>query len=416
MIKYLVFFISNKLYYTSFNTKTQKLQEFELENSTDDDFSLKLAEFCEKLNSNFEVYLFTDTLTLHSIDLSKQAPAGNASLVEQFLLFELENIVDILPESPVLKFIKDKENLYHCLLTEDSVVYDLKNVCLQFGGKLAFLGHPAGFLSSIDKKNCVEVFENTVHCQTLNDKISFSINSALPTEYGGVQKWLLNRSLRNVSIFNLGGKDVIPLEGDIVDKDLSELNSKDFLKLLKARVKSSPTFIFNKRKKNLKKVIPLTASFTLSILFFCYLLFSNMNESKYLKTQLDKKKAVKKTFENQKREIQKKFTEIPKLQAKVSRFKASEIVFQNVKFWPRLLENLAENFDEESQLTKVESDKGDTVSIQGITLDILKIQAIAKSLESDKSLKVAILEKSVKKERVNDNDIWYFNITLMRNQ
>lgn len=416
MIKYLVLYISGKLYFTSFNSKIDELQEFIPENNDAGDLSLILAEFCERLSSNFEVYLFTDTLTLHSVDLSKQAPAGNASLVEQFLLFELENVVDILPDSPVLKFIKDKENIYHCLLSEDSVINDLKNVCLQFGGKLAQLGHPAGFLSSLDKKNCVEVFENTVHCQSLNDKSSFSINSSLPTEYEGVQKWMVNRSLRNVSIFNLAGKGVIPLEGNIVDTDLSILNPKELLKLLKARVKSSPVFIFNKRKKNLKKLIPLVASFSLSLIIFSYLLLSNMNANKQVESEIDKKKEAKKTLENQRKEFQKKFAEIPQLQKKVSKLRASEIVFQNVEFWPGLLENLAEIFDEESQLTKVESDKGDTVSIQGITLDVLKMQEIVYSLENDQELKVAILDKEVKKERINDNDIWNFTIKLMRNQ
>ncbi|MCM8536061.1 MAG: hypothetical protein NE334_09010 [Lentisphaeraceae bacterium] len=416
MIKYLILFVSGKFYFTSFNSKNERLQEFIPENSDDGDLSLILAEFCEKLTSNFTVYLYTDTLTLHTIDLSKQAPAGNASLVEQFLLFELENVVDILPDSPVLKFIKDKESLYHCLLTEESVVNDLKNVCLQYGGKLAHLGHTAGFLSAMDKKNNVEVFENTVHCQSLNDKSSFTINSSLPTEYEGPQKWIINQSLRNVSIFNLAEKKVIPLEGKIIDTDLSDLNPKKLLKLRRARVKNSPVFIFNKRKKTLKKLIPLMVSFVLSLTIFCVALFSNIDKNSHLENQIDKKKAVKKTLEEKKKKFQSKFAELPQLKKQVSKLKASEIVFQNVKFWPGLLENLADVFDDNSQLIKVEGDKGDTVSIQGVTLNVLEMQKVVQSLERDQNLNIAILDKAVKKERINNNDIWNFTIKLMRNQ
>ena len=177
--------------------------------------------------------------------------------------------MDILPESPVLKYIRDKENIYHCLLTEESAVNDFKNVCLQFGGKLAQLGHPAGFVSSLNKNNCVEVFENNVHCQSLSDKASFTFNSSLPTEYDSVQKWIVNRSLRNLSIYNLDGKDVIPLEGNIIDFDLHSLKPQDLVKVLKGRVKNSPILVFNKRKKDIKKQLPLIISLSASI--YCFL-------------------------------------------------------------------------------------------------------------------------------------------------
>ena len=212
--------------------KTDNLQEYVQENVEEDDLSGVLGDFCSKLSSNFEIYLFTDSLTLHSVDLSKQATSvNNVSLLEQFLLFELENVVDILPDSPVLKYVKDRGNIYHCLLTEESVVNDFKNICQQFGGKLAYLGHPAGFIASLEKKSCAEVFENTVHCQALNDQASFHLNSPLPTEYDQVQKWIAKLSLRNISIYNLSGKAVIPLEGNIVEKKISEISSKDILKI-----------------------------------------------------------------------------------------------------------------------------------------------------------------------------------------
>ena len=416
MIKYLILFISGKFYFTSFNTKNQELQEFEPENNDELDLSLVLAEFCEKLTSNFEIYLFTDTVTLQSVDMSQQAPSANKSLLEQFLLFEIENAIDILPENPVLKFLKDNESFYHCLLTEDSVVNDLKNVCSQFGGKLAQLGHPAGFFSDLEKKNCVEVFENTVHCQNLNDKASFNLNSSLPTEYDSVQKWIFKRSLRNVSIFNFSGKDVIPLEGNILESKLSELNSKDLIKVFKHRLKSSPVLIFNKNKKNLKKQLPLIISLTISLILFSYLIIGNWSLISQLEVNIEKKKVSKQELESQKKGFEKKIDEIPTLEEKISKLKANEIIYQNVKFWPGLLENLANSFDEFSQLTKVTSEKDDTVTIQGITLDVLKIQKVLNSLESDENLRVAVLEKSVRKERINDNDLWNFTIKLVRNQ
>ena len=227
MIKYLILHIAGKLYFTSFNAKNHELQGFSNGDENDPDLSILLSAFCGKLTSNFEVYLFSDTITQHTVDLSKQALAGNVSLVEQFLLFELESVVDLLPDNPVVRFTKDKGSLYHCLLTDETLVNDLQNICLQYGGKLAFLGHPAGFVSSQNKNNAIEIFEETVHCQSLRGKCSFSLNSSLPTEYESVQKWLASKSLRNMAIYNLGGQEVIPLEGSMIHYDICSLNSKD---------------------------------------------------------------------------------------------------------------------------------------------------------------------------------------------
>ena len=149
---------------------------------------------------------------------------------------------------------------------------------------------------------------------------------------------------------------------------------------------------------------------------FSFLIISNLSTNKGLESEADKKKVVQKNIETKKKELQKKIDEIPELEKKLAKLKASEIIFQNVKFWPGLLEALANSLDDYSQLTNVTTDSDESVTIQGITLKVLKMQELVDSLESDEDLKVAILEKSVSKERVNDNDLWSFTIKLSRQQ
>ena len=394
MIKYLILFISGKLYFTSISSKAQTIQCFTSENESED-LGLLLTEFCEKLSSNFEVSLFTDTLTLHTVDLSKQATAANASLVEQFLLFELEGVLDLLPENPVLKFLKDKDHLYHCLLTEQSVVNDLKNICHQFGGKLTQLGHPAGFLSSLGKANSVEIFPNTVHCQSLHDQCSFSLNSSYPTEYEDVQKWLVSHSLKNLNILNLSDKEIIPLEGNIQKADLSQVTAKELVKALKVKYKKSPVFILNKKNKSLKKQLPLIVSFFISLIYFSYTIFMGVSTNKSLEEKIDKKKVAKKKMVLQQGDYQKKIDDVPELEKKIAGLEVDKIVLENVNFWPALLETLAQAFDESSLLTKVDTKVGDSVSVEGMTLNVTKIQEVANALEQDKRLNINILEKSI---------------------
>ena len=145
-------------------------------------------------------------------------------------------------------------------------------------------------------------------------------------------------------------------------------------------------------------------------------MLSNLIQNKELEAKVDKKKIIAKNLALQKKELEMKIDQIPLLKDKISKLNANEIIYQNVKFWPGLLENLGKSFDESSQLIEVSSELGDIVSIRGITLNLLKMQKVVKSLEASEELKVAILDKSVKKNRINDQNLWNFTIKLVRNQ
>ncbi|WDE97106.1 hypothetical protein PQO03_03935 [Lentisphaera profundi] len=414
MTKYLLLHISDKLYFLNFSSKNQEVQDFVLKDNNHEEVSQLLEAFCSQLTSNFEIYLFSDKLTLHTLDLSKQTPTTNKSLIQQFLLFELENVVDILPDNPVLIFHKEAEHTYNCLLTEENFVHELKNVCLQADGKLAYLGHPAGFFASLYTNNSVEIFENTVHCQSSKSKNSYHFSSSLTSEYQAVQQYLVKNSMKSPTIYNLAKRDIIPLEGNISEVKFDEIKTKDLIKALKNKLRTSPVLNFKSTPKNLKKSFPLLTSFLLSVSLFAYCLFSIYDSNQNLENLITKNKIKVKDFKAEKVSFKMQIEKIPDLEQERAKLKNKEIVLKNVNFWPDLLECMAESIDDSSQLTHVNSAQKDVVTIQGITLNVLKIQEFIKGLEADSSLDVIVSEKTISQEMINNHKLWRFKISLGR--
>ena len=412
MTKYLLLHISDKLYFTNFNSATQELQELPTLEGEHDDLAQLIESFCSQLTSNFEAYIFSDTLTLHSVDLSKQAPTSNPALIEQFLYFELENLVDLLPDDPVLKFKKDKEHIYHCLLTDNKLIHELKNQCAKFGGKLAYLGHPAALMSS--KTNSVEIYANTIFCQGSKEKVYFDIDSSIPTEYESVQQWLSQRAITNPEIHNLANRSIVALEGDISLTTIESIKSKDLIKKLRSQLKFVPLINLKSKPRNLKKSLPVLISFLLSLFIFAYSLMSNLAIKQDLENQITKKKQKQTELKSKNQSLRDEFKEIPELEKQIAELHYNQIVLKNVEFWPRLLGNIAEAIDENSQLTKIETDNKDVVTLEGLTLSVLKIQGFIETLEQDEKLNIQISDKKIKQELINDHKIWKFKISLRR--
>ena len=105
------------------------------------------------------------------------------------------------------------------------------------------------------------------------------------------------------------------------------------------------------------------------------------------------------------------------MQSQIASLRNRQIVLENVKFWPALLENLAEAFGEDhSVLTKIGLNSDNSVTVEGITIKLLQVHEIAQSIAQDQKLNVVIVNKSLKKDSDKDADMWTFTLKLARQQ
>ncbi len=414
MKKYLIIHIAAKTYYSNLSQQNTPFQEFSPVNADSNDFQAVLGEFCSKLTGKFELTLLTDELISQTVNLSQQAQAVNASLLEQFLLFELENSLDILPDNPALAFARVDTTKFHTTLITKNYIEKIQSVCKTFNGHLVYLGHPAGITSLLEKVNIVEVYSHTVHCSTSMEYSNFHINAPLPTEYEKVNEWQSKKLLKHVVIYNLAAQKILPIEGTIKEFDFTTINGKAVMNLLKD--KQRPAFNYKKMSQTQKENLLMLVSALIALIFFSTLTFSKYQKNKILETKLETNRKERQSLNNQKQQILTKFAEIIPLENKINDIQNHHFIENNLQFWPAFFETLAKSYDENSQLSGVATEKDNVVIIEGRTLNLLQMENTITNLQNNISLNITVIDKSVTKGLIGSADVWSYKIRILRNK